>query len=136
RWTACGYGFRARGLRRPGMTEPGVFATTVRLLLRDARRRKVELRPERHWLGCAGATGVAAAWSHPPGGVLTSTATAGCLCGDQVCTACSATLNDGGSRREPSSSRFLTDSVSPVRAASANHLYASARFCSTPMPRA
>src|ERR1700730_18331843 len=48
--TACGYGFRARRLRRPGMTEPGVFATTVRLLLRDAGSRKFELRPERHWL--------------------------------------------------------------------------------------
>src|SRR5437016_6165769 len=74
--------------------------------------------------------------SHPPAGTLTVFASSGCGSTVQVWTASLAATSDCGSSRAATSSRFLPASWSPCCAASANHLYDSARFCSTPIPRA
>src|SRR5262249_54684509 len=68
---------------------------------------------------CAEAEGVPA---QPPGGPLTCTAAAGCGSAVQDRAAKFAASSACRSRRAPISSRFLAESVSPSRAASANHL--------------
>src|SRR5882724_81301 len=60
--------------------------------------------------------------SQPPAGVLTWVAASGCGSAAQVRTAAWAAAAVAASSLVPSSSRFLADSRSPSRAASANHL--------------
>src|SRR5215218_6294218 len=81
-------------------------------------------------LACAGAG------SQPPAGVATLTAASGCGSGVKVWIASLAAASDWASRRLAISSRLRPESASPCAAARLNHLKDSARFCSTPMPRA
>src|SRR3954454_7585027 len=93
-----------------------------------------------------GATGLAAgfavvvaaagALSQPPDGVATLMASSGCGSGVKVWIASLAAASDWASRRLAISSRLRPASASPWAAARLNHLKDSARFCSTPMPRA
>src|SRR5712671_5567837 len=81
-------------------------------------------------LACVGAE------SHPPAGLATLMASSGWGSGVKVWIASFAAASDWGSSRLAISSRFRTESASPWAAARLNHLKDSARFCSTPMPRA
>ena len=74
--------------------------------------------------------------SHPPAGVATLTASSGWGSGVKVWIASFAAASDCGSSRLATSSRLRPASASPCAAARLNHLKDSARFCSTPMPRA
>src|SRR5215510_10578841 len=93
----------------------------------DAANR---LRPTRDAAGqtleraaCFGLAGVrGGAVSQPPAGALTLTASSGCGSATQVWTASFAAISDWRTSLAPTSSRFLTASLSPCRAASVNHL--------------
>jgi len=82
---------------------------------------------------CFGAAGAA---SQPPAGPATLIASSGCGSGVKVWIASLAAACDCGSRRFETSSRLRVASESPWAAARLNHLNDSARFCSTPIPRA
>ena len=69
-------------------------------------------------VGCAAAV----ARSQPPGGPLMLIASSGSRCGLKVCAAKRAAVMVCWSSRVATSSRFLAASLSPVLAASANHL--------------
>src|SRR5579864_7415132 len=86
----------------------------------------------------AGLTGLACtgAESQPPAGEATLMASSGWGSGANVWIASLAAASDCGSRRLAMSSRLRPASVSPWAAARLNHLKDSARFWSTPMPRA
>src|SRR5216683_8349253 len=81
-------------------------------------------------LACAGAL------SHPPAGLATLMASSGWGSGVKVWIASLAAASDWGSSRLAISSRLRAESASPCAAARLNHLKDSARFCSTPIPRA
>src|SRR5260370_11166958 len=81
-------------------------------------------------LACAGAE------SHPPAGLATLMASSGWGSGVKVWIASFAAASDWASSRLTISSRLRAESASPCAAARLNHLQDSARFCSTPMPRA
>src|SRR5665213_410135 len=83
-----------------------------------------------------GAAACAGALSHPPAGVATLMASSGCGSGVNVWIASLAAASDWASSRLAISSRLCAESASPCAAARLNHLKDSARFCSTPMPRA
>src|SRR5580704_6144636 len=76
------------------------------------------------------------ATSQPPCGVATLMASSGCGSAVKVWIASLAAASDWASRRLAISSRLWPASASPCAAARLNHLKDSARFCSTPMPRA
>src|ERR1700730_12254962 len=85
--------------------------------------------------GFAAAAGCGAV-SHPPAGVAALTASSGWGSAVNVWIASLAAASDWASRRFAISSRLRPASASPCAAARLNHLKDSARFCSTPMPRA
>src|SRR5262245_6391497 len=106
----------ARATRRPGffvaqgygVTLGATLGALLGALVSDVTRR------------LAGAA--AGVPSQPPAGALTWVAASGCGTATQVRTTARAAAAVAWSSLLPSSSRFLADSRSPSRAASANHL--------------
>src|ERR1700690_3515253 len=74
--------------------------------------------------------------SHPPAGLATLMASSGWGSGVKAWIASFAAASDWASSRFAISSRLRPASASPWAAARLNHLKDSARFWSTPMPRA
>jgi hypothetical protein len=86
------------------------------LIAASCRAPGVELRR----LSTAGAVAGAKAGSQPPVGALTCVAASGCESGLKAWIACVADFSERWSRREASSSRLRSYSLSSLRAASPN----------------